>query len=279
MGIRKYKPTSPGRRTGSVSDFAEITSTTPEKSLLRPKKKTGGRNQRGRITSRHRGGGAKRQYRVIDFKRNKDGIPAKVASIEYDPNRSARIALLHYADGEKRYILAPKGISVGQVLYSGDKAEPREGNCLPLANIPLGLQVHNVEMTPGRGAQLVRSAGGVAQLAARDGDYATVILPSGEVRKVHIQCRATIGQLGNIEHNLIRLGKAGRKRHMGRRPEVRGSAMSPYAHPHGGGEGRTGEGRMPSTPWGKITKGGKTRNPRKNSKKLIVRRRNKKKRR
>jgi len=278
MGIRYYRPTSPGRRLGSVSDFAEITSTTPEKSLLRPCKKSGGRNQRGRITSRNRGGGAKQMYRVIDFRRDKDGIPARVATIEYDPNRSCRIALLHYADGEKRYILATKDLKVGQVLLSGEKAEPRDGNCLALKSIPLGLYVHNVELRPGGGGKLVRSAGGMAQLAAREGTYATLLLPSGEVRKVHAECRATVGQLGNIEHNLIRLGKAGRMRHKGWRPEVRGSAMNPYCHPHGGGEGRAGEGRKPSTPWGKLTKGGKTRNPRKLSGRLIVRRRENKKR-
>jgi large subunit ribosomal protein L2 len=278
MGIRYYRPTSAGRRKGSVCDFAEITSTTPEKSLIRPMKKTGGRNQRGRITSRHRGGGAKRRYRVIDFKRNKDDIPAVVSTIEYDPNRSSRIALLQYADGEKRYIPATKEMKVGQAVLSGPKAEPRDGNCMVLRSIPLGMQVHCIELKPGRGAQMVRSAGGSAQLAAREGDLATLLLPSGEVRKVHVDCRATIGQLGNIEHNLVRLGKAGRMRHLGRRPEVRGSAMNPYSHPHGGGEGRAGEGRQPSSPWGKLAKGGKTRSPRKLSGKLIVRRRVKKKR-
>ena len=278
MGIRFYKPTSAGRRLGSVSDFAEITKTTPEKSLLRPLAKTGGRNQRGRITSRHRGGRVKRMYRIVDFRRDKDGIPGRVASIEYDPNRSCRLALLHYADGEKRYILASKNMAVGQTLVSGDKVEPVEGNCLPLDGIPLGLYVHNVELIPGGGGKMVRSAGGMAQLAAREGNYATLNLPSGEVRKVHVRCRATVGQLGNIEHNLIRLGNAGRNRHKGRRPEVRGSAMSPYAHPHGGGEGRSGEGRKPSTPWGKLTKGGKTRNPRRLSGRLILRGRTHKKR-
>jgi large subunit ribosomal protein L2 len=273
MGIRYYRPTSPGRRLGSVSDFSEITKTEPEKSLLRPVRKTGGRNQRGRITSRNRGGGARQAYRIVDFLRNKDGIPAKVAAIEYDPNRSCRLALLHYADGEKRYILWPKDVKVGQTLMSGPTAEIREGNCLPLRAIPVGLYVHAVELRSGRGAQMVRAAGGMAQVAAREGDYASIILPSGEVRKVHAECRATLGQLGNIEHNLIRLGKAGRMRHKGWRPEVRGSAMNPYCHPHGGGEGRAGEGRKPSTPWGKLTKGGKTRNPRKTSGRLIVRRR------
>ncbi len=278
MGIKYYRPTSAGRRLGSVSDFAEITKDTPEKSLTRSKNRTGGRNQRGRITSRHRGGGAKRKYRVIDFRRDKDGIPARIASIEYDPNRSCRIALLNYADGEKRYILATKNMAVGQTLVSGPGVEPVEGNSLPLSGIPLGIYVHNVELRPGNGGQLVRSAGGMAQLAAREGEYATLALPSGEVRKVHVRCRATVGQIGNIEHNLVRLGKAGRMRHKGRRPEVRGSAMSPYAHPHGGGEGRSGEGRKPSTPWGKLTKGGKTRNPRKLSGRLIIRGRSHKKR-
>jgi len=278
MGIRFYRPTSPGRRKGSVSDFKELTRTTPEKSLTKPKKRTGGRNQRGRITSRHRGGGAKRKYRVVDFLRNKDGIPARIAHIEYDPNRSSRIALLHYADGEKRYILASKNMAAGQTVISGDRVEPIEGNNLPLAHIPLGMMVHNVELRPGGGGRMVRSAGGMAQLAAREGGYAQLNLPSGEVRKVHVTCRATIGQLGNIDHNLVRLGKAGRMRHKGRRPEVRGSAMNPYSHPHGGGEGRTGEGRTPVSPWGKIAKGGKTRNPRKLSGSLIVRRRVRKKR-
>ncbi|MCK6479764.1 MAG: 50S ribosomal protein L2 [Planctomycetaceae bacterium] len=278
MGIKYYRPTSAGRRLGSVSDFAEITRESPEKSLTRPKNRTGGRNQRGRITSRHRGGGEKRKYRVIDFLRDKDGIPGRVAAIEYDPNRSCRIALLHYADGEKRYILATKNVAVGQTVHSGPGVEPVEGNCLPLGSIPLGIYVHNVELRPGSGAQLVRSAGGQAQVAAKEGDHVTLMLPSGEVRKVHVRCRATVGQIGNIEHNLVRLGKAGRMRHKGRRPEVRGSAMSPYAHPHGGGEGRSGEGRKPSSPWGKLTKGGKTRNPRKLSGRLIIRGRTHKKR-
>ena len=278
MGIRYYKPTSAGRRGGSVGDFAEVTRTFPEKSLLRPLSKTGGRNNRGRMTSRHRGGRVKRMYRVIDFLREKSGIPARVAQIEYDPNRSSRIALLHYADGEKRYILATKNMAVGQVIVSGDQVEPLEGNSLPLGNIPVGLYVHNVELHPGGGAKMVRSAGGQAQLTAREGVLATLQLPSGEVRKVLAACRATVGQIGNIEHNLIRLGNAGRNRHKGVRPHVRGSAMSPYAHPHGGGEGRSGEGRKPSTPWGKLTKGGKTRNPRKLSGRLILRGRTHKKR-
>ena len=278
MGIRYYRPTSAGRRSGSVSDYAELTKDHPEKSLTRPLAKSGGRNAHGRMTSRHRGGGAKRRYRVVDFLREKDGIPGRIAAIEYDPNRSSRLALLHYADGEKRYILASKNMAVGQVVLSGEKVEPVEGNHLPLANIPMGLYVHCVELRPGTGGRMVRSAGGMAQLTSREGEYATLSLPSGEVRKVHARCRATVGQLGNIEHNLIRLGKAGRMRHKGRRPEVRGSAMSPYAHPHGGGEGRSGEGRKPSTPWGKLTKGGKTRNPRKLSGRLILRGRSHKKR-
>ena len=278
MGIRYYKPTSAGRRGGSVSDFAEVTRGGEEKSLLRPLSKTGGRNNRGRITSWHRGGRVKRMYRVIDFLREKNGIPARVAQIEYDPNRSARIALLHYADGEKRYILATTNMKVGQVIVSGDQVEPVEGNCLPLGSIPVGIYVHNVELHPGGGAKMVRSAGGQAQLTAREGGLATLQLPSGEVRKVQARCRATVGQIGNIEHNLIRLGNAGRNRHKGVRPHVRGSAMSPYAHPHGGGEGRSGEGRKPSTPWGKLTKGGKTRNPRKLSGRLILRGRTHKKR-
>jgi large subunit ribosomal protein L2 len=271
MGIRFYKPTSAGRRLGSVSDFKEITRTTPEKSLLSPVAKTGGRNNRGRMTSRHRGGREKRMYRHVDFKREKDGIPGRVATIEYDPNRSSRLALLHYADGEKRYVLATRNMAVGQVVLSGEKVEPLEGNCLPVGNIPVGLYVHAVELVPGGGARMVRSAGGQAQIAAREGDHVTLALPSGEVRRIHVRCRAVIGQVGNIEHNLIRLGKAGRNRHRGNRPHVRGSAMSPYAHPHGGGEGRSGEGRKPSTPWGKLTKGGKTRNPRKLSGRLILR--------
>jgi large subunit ribosomal protein L2 len=278
MGIRVYKPTSPGRRNSSVSDFAEITSTTPEKSLLRPLKKTAGRNAHGHITSRRRGGGHKRRYRLIDWKRNKDGVPAKVATIEYDPNRSARIALLHYADGEKRYILAPKGIQVGQQLMSGPTAEPRVGNAMKLKDIPLGLIVHNVEMIPGKGGQLARSAGTQVQLAAREGGTATLILPSGEMRIVSEECRATIGQVGNADHALVRIGKAGRNRHRGRRPKVRGAAMNPYCHPLGGGEGRAGAGRRkgPCSPWGKPSKGGKTRKNKKHSNKLIIRGRKKK---
>lgn len=278
MGIRRYKPTSPGRRKSSVSDFAEITSSVPEKSLLEPIKKTGGRNNQGRVTARHRGGGHKRRYRVIDFHRDKDGVPATVKTIEYDPNRSVRIALLVYADGERRYILAPAAIRVGQVVLSGAGAEPKPGNAMALRDIPTGLPVHNIEMYPGRGGQLVRAAGSVAQLMAKEGDHALLTLPSGELRRVHIDCRATIGQLGNEEHTLVRIGKAGRNRWLGKRPHVRGSAMNPYSHPLGGGEGRAGAGRPPCSPTGKLSKGGKTRSPRKNSDRMIVRRRKKKKR-
>jgi large subunit ribosomal protein L2 len=278
MGIRKYKPSSPGRRKSSVSDFAEITATEPEKSLLRPIKKTGGRNNQGRITSRRRGGGHKRRYRVIDFKRDKFDVPATVTSIEYDPNRSVRIALLTYADGERRYILAPQGVRVGQLVISGEKVEPKSGNSMPLESIPTGLPVHNIEMYPGRGGQLVRTAGGMAQLMAKEGKHALLNLPSGELRRVHIRCRATVGQLGNEEHSLVRIGKAGRNRWLGRRPKVRGSAMSPCAHPLGGGEGRAGAGRPPCSPTGVLSKGGKTRSPRKNSDNMIVRSRKKKKR-
>jgi large subunit ribosomal protein L2 len=278
MGIRKYKPTSPGRRKSTVSDFAELTTSSPEKSLLEPIKKTGGRNNQGRITCRHRGGGHKRRYRLIDFRRNKDNVPAIVSSIEYDPNRSVRIALLTYADGEKRYILAPQGVKVGQPVVSGERVEPKPGNAMPLASIPTGLPVHNIEMYPGRGGQLVRAAGGSAQLMAKEGNHALLTLPSGELRRVHVNCRATVGQLGNEEHSLVRIGKAGRKRWLGRRPKVRGSAMSPCAHPLGGGEGRSGAGRPPCSPTGKPSKGGKTRSPNKGSNRMIVRRRKKKKR-
>jgi large subunit ribosomal protein L2 len=278
MAIRKYKPTSPGRRQSSVSDYSEITRSEPEKSLLATLKKTGGRNNQGRVTARHRGGGHKRRYRVIDFKRDKDGVPATVTSIEYDPNRSVRIALLTYADGERRYILAPQAVRVGQTVVSGDKVEPKPGNAMPLESIPTGLPVHNVEMYPGRGGQLVRSAGGQAQLMAKEGRHALLMLPSGELRKVHIRCRATVGALGNEEHSLVRIGKAGRNRWKGWRPYVRGSAMSPVAHPLGGGEGRAGAGRPPCSPTGKPAKGGKTRSPRKQSNKMIVRGRKKKKR-
>ncbi len=278
MGIRRYKPTSPGRRKSSVSDFAELTTSVPEKSLLEPMKKKGGRNNQGRVTARHRGGGHKRRYRTIDFHRDKDGVPATVKSIEYDPNRSVRIALLMYADGEKRYILAPQGVCVGQTIMSGTTAEPKPGNAMPLAAIPTGLPVHNIEMYPGRGGQLVRAAGGVAQLMAKEGNHALLTLPSGELRRVPVNCRATVGQLGNEEHSLVRIGKAGRNRWLGKRPKVRGSAMNPVSHPLGGGEGRAGAGRPPCSPTGKLSKGGKTRSPRKNSDRMIVRRRKKKKR-
>jgi len=259
----------------TTSDFAEITAKKPEKSLVISIKKTAGRNNQGKITIRHRGGGSRRKYRIIDFKRRKDGIPAKVASIEYDPNRTANIALLHYADGEKAYIIAPNGLQVGQTVMSGDNVEIRVGNCLPLANIPVGTEVHNIELHPGKGGQLVRSAGGAAQLMAKEGNYATLRLPSGEMRMIPLNCRATIGQVGNIDHELINIGKAGRKRHMGFRPTVRGSAMNPNDHPHGGGEGKAGIGRPgPSTPWGKPALGLKTRKSNKKSNMLIVRRRN-----
>jgi len=256
-----------------VNRSDEITAVKPEKSLLRPLKKTGGRNHRGVITARHRGGGHKRKYRVIDFKRDKDGESAKVLTVEYDPNRSCNIALVMYTDEQKRYILAPAGLQVGQMVYSGPDAEPRLGNCLPLSKIPLGLEIHNIEMNPGQGGKLVRAAGGVARLAAREGKVATLILPSGEMRQVNVKCRATIGQLGNVEHMSIRWGKAGRKRHLGRRPHVRGSAMNPVSHPMGGGEGRRAGGRHPVSPTGKLAKGGKTRRKRKASNKLILRRR------
>jgi large subunit ribosomal protein L2 len=251
-------------------DFSELTTDQPEKSLLKPLKKTGGRNSQGRITMRHRGGGHKRRYRVIDFKRDKFNVPAKVASIEYDPNRTARIALLQYADGEKRYILAPLGIKVGDVLSAGPDAEVKVGNAMPLANIPLGMPIHNLELVPGKGAQVVRSAGGLATMIAREGNFARVRLPSGEIRLVRVKCMATIGQLGNVEHEGISLGKAGRSRWLGRRPKVRGVVMNPIDHPHGGGEGRSSGGRHPCTPWGKPTKGYKTRKKKKLSDKYIV---------
>ena len=276
MGIRKYTAYTPSRRNMTGSDFAEITKSTPEKSLVVSKKKHAGRNAQGKITVRHRGGGARRKYRIIDFKRNsKDNIPAKVVAIEYDPNRTANIALLCYADGAKAYILAPQGLTVGQTVMSGDKAEARVGNCLPLALIPVGSEIHNIELYPGKGAQLARAAGITAQLMAKEDKYATLRLPSGEMRMVPINCRATMGSVGNGEHNLINLGKAGRKRHMGIRPTVRGSVMNPNDHPHGGGEGRAPIGRPgPCTPWGKPAMGLKTRKKNKQSNKLIVRRRN-----
>ena len=274
MGIRKYKPTSPGRRGATVSDFADLTpGAVPEKSLLRPLKKTGGRNNQGKITVRHRGGGHKRQYRVIDFRRFKDGVPAVVNSIQYDPNRSARIALLHYADGEKRYILAPDGLQAGTTLHNGPDAPPEVGNCMPLANMPLGTAIHNIEMLPGRGGVLCRSAGASATLVARESDWAQINLPSGEIRRIPSRCRATIGKVGNSDHMAIRLGKAGRKRWLGRRPHVRGTAMNPVDHPHGGGEGRTKGGRHPVSPTGVPAKGGSTRQRRKPSNASIVRRR------
>ena len=276
MGIRKYTAYTPSRRNMTGSDFAEITKSTPEKSLVVSLKKHAGRNAQGKITVRHRGGGARRKYRIIDFKRNsKDNIPAKVVAIEYDPNRTANIALLCYADGVKSYILAPQGLAVGQTVMSGDKAEARVGNCLPLALIPVGSEIHNIALYPGKGAQLARAAGITAQLMAKEGKYATLRLPSGEMRMVPINCRATMGSVGNGEHNLINLGKAGRKRHMGIRPTVRGSVMNPNDHPHGGGEGRAPIGRPgPCTPWGKPALGLKTRKKNKQSNKLIVRRRN-----
>jgi large subunit ribosomal protein L2 len=273
MPVRTYRPTSPGRRGMSVSTFEEITRSKPEKSLLAKAPKKAGRNNQGRITARHRGGGAKQQYRIIDFKRNKPGVPAKVFSIEYDPNRSARIALLHYVDGEKRYIVAPNGLKVGDMLMSGPDAEIRVGNALPLKNIPTGTVIHNLEMHLGKGAQLVRSAGGAAQLMAKEGDYAQVRLPSGEQRLIHVNCMATIGQVGNLDHENVTLGKAGRSRHLGRRPHVRGSVMNPVDHPHGGGEGRAPIGGQPQTPWGKPALGYRTRRN-KWSDKFIIRRRN-----
>jgi large subunit ribosomal protein L2 len=271
MAIRKPKPTSPGMRFVSYPDFAEITRSTPEKSLVEGLTKSGGRNSYGRKTSRHRGGGAKRLYRRIDFKRLKDGIPAKVAHIEYDPNRSAYIALLHYADGEKRYILAPAKLQVGMTVESGLNADIRVGNALPLANMPAGTVVHNVELTPGRGAQLGRSAGISIQLLAKDGDYVTLRLPSGEMRLVRGECRGTVGTVGNSDHQNVKIGKAGRKRHMGVRPQTRGVAMNPVDHPHGGGEGSTTAGRHPVTPWGVPTLGYRTRKKGKASDKYIVR--------
>jgi large subunit ribosomal protein L2 len=274
MGIRKYNPTTPGRRGASVSDFAELTpGAEPEKKLTRIKRRTGGRNNQGKITAHHRGGGHKRRYRQIDFRRGKDGVPAVVDSIQYDPNRSARIALLHYVDGEKRYILAPDGLAAGTKVFSGADAPPSVGNSLPLSRIPLGTDIHNIELQPGRGGVLCRSAGAGATLAARDADWAQINLPSGEIRRVPSKCRATIGKIGNAEHMNIELGKAGRKRWLGRRPHVRGTAMNPIDHPHGGGEGRTKGGRHPVSATGKPAKGGSTRKRRKPSNKAIVRRR------
>lgn len=278
MGIKKYNPYTPSRRHMTGSTFEEITKKSPEKSLVVSLKKHSGRNNQGKITVRHRGGGSKIKYRIIDFKRNKDGIPAKVVAIEYDPNRSANIALLQYVDGEKRYILAPNGLKVGHKIMSGPEAEIRVGNALQLKDIPVGSSIHNIEMKPGKGGQLVRSAGNVAQLMAKEGKFATLRLPSGEMRVVPILCKATIGQVGNIDHELITVGKAGRKRHMGIRPTVRGSVMNPNDHPHGGGEGRAPIGRpSPMTPWGKPALGYKTRKKNKHSDKYIVRKRGGKK--
>ena len=274
MGIKSYNPYTPSRRNMTGSDFSEITKSTPEKSLLASKKKTAGRNNQGKITVRHHGGGNRQKYRLIDFKRNKEGVPAKVIGIEYDPNRTANIALICYADGEKAYILAPQGLTDGMTVMNGAEAEIRVGNCLPLSAIPVGTQVHKIELYPGKGGQMVRSAGNSAQLMAKEGKYATLRLPSGEMRMVPIVCRATIGVVGNGDHNLINLGKAGRKRHMGIRPTVRGSVMNPNDHPHGGGEGRAPVGRpSPMTPWGKPAMGLKTRKKKKQSNKLIIRRR------
>ena len=272
MPIKTFKPTSPGRRQMTVSTFEEITATEPEKSLLAPLHKKAGRNNQGKITVRHHGGGHKRKYRIIDFKRNKDGIPGRVATIEYDPNRSANIALLHYADGEKRYILAPKGLKVGDVVESGPNADIKTGNALPLENIPVGTVIHNIELKPGKGGQLVRAAGTSAQLLGKEGNYAVIRLASGEMRKILLTCRATVGSVGNEDHELIKLGKAGRSRWLGRRPVVRGSVMNPVDHPHGGGEGRAPIGRKsPMSPWGKPTLGYKTRKKGKKSDKYIVR--------
>ena len=276
MGIKKYQPTSPGRRGMTVSTFEEITTSKPEKSLLEPLKSRGGRNHQGRMTTRHQGGGHKQMYRKIDFKRNKDGIPAKVASIEYDPNRTANIALLNYVDGEKRYILAPQGLKVGDTLLSGASADIITGNCLPLSAIPVGTVVHNVELRPGCGGQLARSAGSSIQLMAKDGRYATLRMPSGEMRMVLDGCRATIGQVGNIDQENINIGKAGRSRWLGIRPANRGVVMNPVDHPHGGGEGRSPVGRNPVTPWGKPALGAKTRDRKKASNRLIIERRNSK---
>ena len=273
MPVRTYKPTSPGRRGMSVSTFDEVTRTKPERSLLEKKVSTAGRNNQGRMTSRHRGGGVKRRYRVIDFKRDKFGVPAKVFSIEYDPNRSARIALLHYVDGEKRYIVAPLGLKVGDMVMSGPEAEIRVGNAMPLRNVPTGSVIHNIELRAGRGGQIVRSAGVAAQLMAKEGDYAVVRLPSGEQRLIHLACMATLGQVGNLEHENIKIGKAGRSRYLGRRPHVRGSVMNPVDHPHGGGEGRAPRGGQPQTPWGKPALGYRTRHN-KRTDKYILRRRN-----
>jgi large subunit ribosomal protein L2 len=276
MAVREFNPTSPGRRDGSILDFSELTTRTPEKSLLVGKRKTGGRNNLGRRTSNHRGGGHKQSYRLVDFKRDKYDVPAKVASIEYDPNRSSNIALLHYVDGEKRYVIAAVGMKVGmKITASRSQLDPEVGNAMPLSVMPVGTIIHNIEMTPGKGAQLVRSAGGQARLMSREGKYATVELSSGELRRVLTECMATVGQVGNLDHGNIKLGKAGRKRWMGVRPSSRGMAMNPVAHPMGGGEGRSKSGRIPCSKTGVLAKGGKTRNPNKSSTKLILRKRKK----
>jgi large subunit ribosomal protein L2 len=272
MPIKKYRPTSPGKRFVTTLDFSELSKVTPERSLLEVRKKHSGRNNNGHITVRHRGGGTRRLYRIIDFKRGKDGVPAKVATVEYDPNRSCRIALLNYRDGEKRYILAPLGLRVGELVESGPNADIKIGNALPIRNIPVGTVIHNVELRPGQGGKLVRSAGAAAQLMAKEDEYSQVRMPSGEVRKIHIDCRATIGQLGNVEHENQVIGKAGRSRHLGKRPAVRGIAMNPVDHPHGGGEARSTSGRPPTTPWGVMTMGKKTRRNKRTTK-MIVRRR------
>ena len=273
MGIRIYRPTSAGRRNGSVNDYAELTVDRPEKSLCRRIEKSGGRNHRGITSTRFRGGGARKIYRVIDFKRDKDGVPAKVATIEYDPNRNCFISLLHYADGEKRYILAPLGISVGDRVESGTSCEPKTGNAMPLEAIPSGLEIHNIEMTAGQGGIMVRAAGNAARVVAKEGNWVSIVLPSGEMRMVRKECRATIGQLSNPDFQNVKIGKAGRMRHVGRRPHVRGKAQHPVSHPMGGGEGRANGGRHPCSPTGVLAKGGKTRNPRKTSNKRIIRRR------
>jgi large subunit ribosomal protein L2 len=272
MPIKKYRPTSPGKRFVTTLDFSELSKVAPERSLVEVRKKHAGRNNNGHITVRHRGGGTRRLYRIVDFKRGKDGIPAKVATIEYDPNRSCRIALLNYRDGEKRYILAPLGLQVGELLESGPNADIKIGNALPIRNIPVGTVIHNVELRPGQGGKLVRSAGVAAQLMAKEDEYSQVRMPSGEVRKIHVNCRATIGQLGNVDHENQVIGKAGRSRHLGKRPSVRGIAMNPVDHPHGGGEARSTSGRPPTTPWGVMTMGKKTRRNKRTSK-MIVRRR------
>lgn len=273
MGIKKFKPVTPGRRFMTVSDFGDITHPRPEKSLRKPLKKSGGRGNTGRITSRHRGGGHKRNYRVIDFKRNKLGIPARVASIEYDPNRSARIALLHYLDGEKRYIIAPHDLKVDDMIVAGESSEIKTGNTLPLSAVPLGMSVHNLELKPGKGGQVARSAGTMCQLLAKEGGFAHIKMPSGEVRLFKLECKATLGQVGNIDHENISLGKAGRSRWLGRKPHVRGVAMNPVDHPMGGGEGKSSGGRHPCSPWGQLAKGLRTRKRNKSSDKLIVKRR------